>query len=106
MSEFILVFRNGLQTSPLLFGEDEQLMYRKHWQDWFLSLAARQQLARPVQRWDARGFVVTAEDVLENQDTIDGLIFIRAADYDQAIAIAKDCPILERGGIVEVLRGN
>nr|WP_295933958.1 YciI family protein [uncultured Dyadobacter sp.] len=106
MTEFILVFKNDPQTSPWQPGADEQLMYRKHWQDWFLSLAACQHLARPVQRWDAHGFVVTADEVLENRDTIEGLIFIRANDYDEAIGIAKDCPILERGGVVEVLRGN
>lgn len=81
-------------------------MYRKHWQDWYLSLAARQRLARPVQRWDAQGITVSRIGVPENGVTVEGLIFIEAEDYGEAVEIARDCPILLLGGCVEVLKGK
>lgn len=81
-------------------------MYRKHWQDWYLSLAARQRLTRPVQRWDTQGIAIGQSGVLENGGTVEGLIFIEAADRAEAAEIARDCPILLLGGCVEILQGK
>lgn len=86
--------------------EEELIMYRKHWQDWFLSLAARQRLTRPVQRWDAGGIAVSREEEVKGDVTVQGLIFIEASDYVEAVAVARDCPILLLGGIVEILQGK
>jgi hypothetical protein len=104
--EFVLVFRRDHQSTVPQLEEEDLLMYRKHWQDWYLSLAARQRLARPVQRWDAQGVTVSREESVEGSVTVEGLIFVEASNYTEAIEIAKDCPILLLGGFVEVLQGK
>ncbi len=104
--EFVLVFRRDDQCAVPPLQEEELLMYRKHWQDWYLSLAARQRLARPVQRWDAQGITVGREEMVERSVTVEGLIFVEACDYAEAVEIARDCPILLLGGLVEVLQGK
>ena len=38
----------------------------------------------------------------EAKEAVAGLLFIQAADYDEATTIASDCPFLPRGGSVEV----
>ncbi len=38
----------------------------------------------------------------EGKASIGGLFLIRANDYDDAVEIAKGCPIIEYGAIVEV----
>ncbi|WP_342086207.1 hypothetical protein [Dyadobacter sp. OTU695] len=104
--EFVLVFRRDHPSAVPPLGEEEVLIYRKHWQDWFLSLAARQRLTRPVQRWDAEGVTICSEAEIEDSVTVQGLIFIEAVDYAEAVWIARDCPILLMGGFVEVLQGK
>jgi len=104
--EFVLVFRRDHRSTAPQLEEEDLLMYRKHWQDWYLSLAASKRLARPVQRWDAQGVAVSQEGVMENAVVVEGLIFIEASDYTQAAEIARDCPILLLGGCVEVLQGK
>ncbi|SEI57739.1 hypothetical protein SAMN05216327_102551 [Dyadobacter sp. SG02] len=104
--EFVLVFRRDHRGNAPQLEEEDLLMYRKHWQDWYLSLAARQRLTRAVQRWDAKGFTVSQEGVTENAVAIEGLIFIEARDYTEAAEIAADCPILLLGGCVEILQGK
>lgn len=104
--EFVLVFRRDHQSAVPQLEDEDLLMYRKHWQDWYLSLAARQRLARPVQRWDAQGVTVSREESVESSVTVEGLIFVEAGNYAEAVEIARDCPILLLGGFVEVLQGK
>ncbi|GAB4043171.1 YciI family protein [Spirosoma jeollabukense] len=108
MIEFVLVFRRDYSTEAIQPTEKELLQHTKHWQDWFLSLAAQDKLARPIQRWDTQGFVIHPNKVvvkgpyLEGVSPMGGLIFIKAYDYREAKEIAQNAPILELGGTVEI----
>ncbi len=104
--EFVLVFRMDRRSNAPRMAEEDMLMYRKHWQDWYLSLAASGKLLRPVQRWDPQGIIVSQEGVTENEVIVEGLIFIEAGNYAEASEIARDCPILLLGGVVEILQGK
>src|SRR6476620_9105459 len=42
----------------------------------------------------------------ETKESVGGYYLIKAADYDDAVAVAKGCPILLYGGIVEVREIN
>ena len=46
--------------------------------------------------------VVSDGPYSEAKEAVAGLLLIQAADYDQAVAIAAECPFLPRGGSVEV----
>jgi putative heme degradation protein len=106
MKEFILIFRKD-DTEQHLPENDIQL-YLKHWQDWFLSMAARDMLVRAVQRCDSQGVVVKKGSLTMKgpyrvcDETIGGLIIIKASNYDNAMEIAQGCPVLELGGSIEI----
>ena len=102
MKEFVLIFRTDQIADCAELAEEEQLVYRKHWQDWFLSLAAQKKLAWPVQRWKQQGFVFSKNHGKNTNSPLSGLIFINASDYCEASEIARDSPVFERGGTVEV----
>jgi len=108
MNEFVLVFRRDYTTKETQPTQKELSTHLKHWQDWFLSLAAQNKLARPIQRWDAQGLVIQSDKTvkdgpyLENNRSMGGLIFIRARDYDEAEEIAQNAPVLDLGGTVEI----
>lgn len=38
----------------------------------------------------------------EKHNSIGGLFLIKAKDYDEAVEIAKGCPIIQYGAVVEV----
>lgn len=78
------------------------------WQSWFNSLTAADKLSRPLQRWDRDGKIVQqGKQVIDGpyveiKESIGGMIFVKAANYEEAVEIAQGCPILEFGGNVEI----
>ena len=45
---------------------------------------------------------VTDGPYTEGKEIVGGFFIIKAADYDEAVTIAKDCPDYEYGGSVQV----
>ena len=110
MEEFLLIFRRDFvskEEQPSPEGMQTQL---KQWQEWFRSLTAQNQLSRPLQQWDRQDKVVKpGKQVIDGpyaeiKESIGGMIFVKAADYDEAVEIANGCPILRAGGNVEIRR--
>ncbi|MDR7129991.1 hypothetical protein J2X69_002338 [Algoriphagus sp. 4150] len=108
MEEFLLIFRrdfNSKDSQPSAEGLQNNL---KLWQDWFEKLTAEDTLSRPIQRWDREGKIVKSKNQVLNgpyveiKEAIGGMIFIKAANYDEAAEIANGCPVLELGGNVEI----
>lgn len=107
MNEFLLIFRRDFTTREIQPSPEELQQHFQHWQQWFGKLTAQDKLARPLQRWDGKGIIVNGKEVTngpyaEIKESIGGMILIKAADYDEAAEIAKECPILELGGNVEI----
>jgi len=79
----------------------------RKWQDWIGGIAAQgkfvatHQLSYEGKSLDAKG-VVSDGPYVELKEVIGGYIIVKSEDLDAAIEIAKDCPILEIGGNVEV----
>lgn len=110
MEEFLLIFRRDF-TSKEKQPSPEQLQNHLHkWQEWFGNLTAGNKLSRPLQRWDRDGKIVRpGKDVVngpyaEIKESIGGMVFVKAASYEEAAEIAQDCPILDLGGNVEIRR--
>jgi hypothetical protein len=108
MSEFLLVIHRDL-TSKYPTPTPEQMKEQtKPYMDWIAAIAAKDQLVAPPKRWDIDGRVVsTAKKIHEGPYaegivSIGGLFLIKAKDYDEAVEIAKGCPIIRYGAIVEV----
>ena len=111
MSEFVLIFRRDYKTKEVQPTPEQTQENLKHWQEWFAQLTANDILARPVQRLDPEGRIsgqynsVQTGPYIESKESVGNVVFIKAADYDEAVEIAKGCPILEVGGNVEVRAG-
>ena len=108
MNEFILIFRRDFTTKENQPSPEELQQHLKQWQNWFGGLAAQDKLARPLQKWDGQGKVVSKAKGITNgpfveiKESIGGLIIIKAKDYDEAAEIAQGCPVLNLGGNVEI----
>lgn len=102
MKEYILLIR-----LPLGYGTEQASMVRPAW-------------TALTDQWKADGifvtsfvfpsdsYVVTSENEVKNEVVLsDGLrvvsnIIIKCSDFEEAVALAKKCPILKQGGTVEV----
>lgn len=110
MEEFLLIFRRDAVSKESQPSPQEMQAHLKQWQEWFGKLAAQDKLSRPIQRWDRDGKIVKADKhvingpYVEIKESIGGMVFVKAANYDEAAEIAKGCPILEVGGNVEIRR--
>ena len=110
MEEFLLIFRRDVTTKENQPSPEQLQTQLKQWQDWFAKLTAQNKVSRPLQRWDRDGKIVRSDkDVIngpyvEIKEAIGGMCFVSAADYDEAVEIAKGCPVLELGGNVEIRR--
>jgi hypothetical protein len=80
----------------------------KPFQDWIGGIAAQNKLVAPPRRWDLTGRVVKQDNVVLNgpyaeiKESVGGMFFIRANDYEEAVEIAQGCPIIKWGAVVEI----
>jgi hypothetical protein len=52
------------------------------------------------------GEVIVDGPYTEGKEGVVGLFIVRAADFDEAVAIAQTCPLVTIGGSVEVRKGE
>jgi len=106
MKDFMLVFRadyiNMRQGTP----EERQAMTQR-WMEWIKGIAAQNKLVDRGNRLTLSGKVVKANVVTDGpyaeiKEAIGGFTIIKGESYDDAVEIAKTCPILTIGGNVEV----
>ncbi|MBL0740530.1 YciI family protein [Chryseolinea lacunae] len=108
MNEFLLVIHRDLKSKDASPSPEQMQQAIKPFQDWIGSIAAQNKLVNPPKRWDADGRVVKQNNVVLNgpyaeiKESVGGLFLIRANDYDDAVEIAKGCPIIQWGAVVEV----
>lgn len=112
MNEFLLVFRRDYKTKNAQLSAGQMQTHLKRWDDWLNYLDAQNLLARPFQPLDAQGIILNPNNIVESgpyfevKESISGMIVINAANYEEALKIARGCPILEIGGNVEIRLGN
>src|SRR5579864_6467532 len=104
MSEYVFLYRGGERPAS---AEDVQKIMQK-WVNWFKDMSAKGQVVNRGEPLEAQGKIVkngktvTDAPFAEAKDVIGGFSLISAKDLNEAAEIAKGCPILERGGQVEV----
>lgn len=106
MKEFLLIFRTDYNGISQRTAEQAQLMMQK-WMDWMAGIAAQNKLVTKGNRLQPSGRIVknnmvTNGPYMEIKESIGGYTIIKAGSYDDAVEIAKSCPILFSGGNVEV----
>ena len=107
MKEFLLIFRTDYKAMPKGSPEEMQAMTKK-WMDWIGSIAAQDKLFERGKRLSFDGKVVrtnksvTDGPYTEIKESIGGYSIIKVDSYEEAVEIAKGCPILTVGGNVEI----
>lgn len=106
MNSYSLLLRGGLDYETATPEEIQKTMTK--WKDWMDALT-RDGKYTGGERLTSRGAVIQGDKKLvtdgpftEGKEIIGGFISIKAPDLEDAIAIAKSCPIFGNGGFVEV----
>ena len=105
MAEFTYLYRGGQRGATP--QESEQIMQK--WMNSFKELTATGNVKDGGQPLEPEGKVVkdkgstvTDGPFAEAKDLVGGYTLIEAPNLDRAAELAKGCPVLERGGAVEV----
>jgi hypothetical protein len=107
MKEYLLIFRNDFNSLPKGSPEEMQAMTKK-WMDWIGGIAAQNKLFDRGNRLASTGKVLKPNNVItdgpysEVKESVGGYSIIKVDSYDEAVEIAKGCPVLTLGGNVEV----
>ena len=107
MQEFLIAIHRDLTSKDPVPTPEQMKEAFKPYQDWIAGIASSNRLVIAPKRWDMHGRVITASGVgegpyAEKKSSIGGLLLIKAKDYEEAVAIAKECPIIKYGAVVEV----
>lgn len=105
MTEFTLLYRGGdlRRHSP----EEIQKIYQK-WAAWFEDLKKKNALVAIGHPLEKETLIVQSDKSVsdgpfaEAKDVVGGYSIVSADSLKAAAELAKGCPILERGGSVEV----
>jgi hypothetical protein len=105
MSEFVYLYREAATPSP----QAMQVRMQK-WLAWFKDLEQKGHMVspgHPLARTDGgvvrdRNGPVTDGPYAETKDIVIGYTIVEAQDFEHAAKLARECPILEDGGLVEV----
>ncbi len=106
MKPFIFLFR-GEDQQPDLSAEEMQ-RHMQEWGAWIedLTRTGRFESGTPLEGAgkivSGRTSTATDDPFQESREVVNGYLVISARDIDEAVEIAKACPILDVGGHVEV----
>lgn len=108
MDEYLILMRLDLITKEAQPSPEQLQVYMKRYQDWVGGIAAQNKFVSGT-GLSTEGKVIKPGDVVtdgpfaEVKESIAGFITIRAQDFDEAMSLAKLCPILKgEGNSVEV----
>lgn len=107
MKEFLFLYRADYSNMPQGTPEQMEAMMKK-WMDWLGSIAAQNKLTSQGNRLENSGKVVKENNVVTNgpyteiKESLGGYSIVKADSYEDAVELAKGCPIFGNGGNVEV----
>ncbi len=106
MAKYLLVYR-GLAPSAPPSPAEIQASFQK-WGEWIGKYTQSGHIINPGDGLKETGKVVRADGIVsdgpyvESKEIVGGYSIVQADDYDQVVAIAKDCPAAGGGGSVEI----
>ena len=110
MSKYMYLFRSNPEAYRSISPEQMQQITKK-WMDWKDTLEKNGHIHQFGERLDGSGKVirsrgkaslVTDGPYVEVKDFVQGYLMVEAKDIEEAVELAKNCPILETDGTVEV----
>jgi len=109
MNEFVLIFRMDITTKEAQPTPEQMEIYLEQWEKWINDIAIQNKLAEGGHHLSIEGRVLRPNNVItdgpytEKRESIAGYIIIKATNFNEAVNIAKGCPILQgKGTSVEV----
>jgi len=109
-ASFVLVLHGRWPDATDLSPAATQARAAEYW-DWTGQLASRGVLVaagdlswEPGTRVDPRGVIAASSEVLNEPDFVVGMFALRVSTYEDAVALARECPHLRFGGSVSVRR--
>lgn len=109
MEEFIVIMRLDLLTREAQPSPEQMQVYMKMYHDWVGGIAAQNKFVGG-KGLSTEGKVIRSNDLVtdgpyaELKESVAGFILIRAKDFDEAVSLARTCPILQGNNTVEVRR--
>ncbi|HLJ66709.1 MAG TPA: YciI family protein [Chloroflexota bacterium] len=107
MAQYMLILRGGEDSWKSLTPEQTREAYQRYF-DWSARLE-RENRARGGNELYPTGRVVRTNGqgivdgpYAETKEGIGGYFIVEAADYDDAVQVARGCPILLHDGFVEI----
>ncbi|HTN89677.1 MAG TPA: YciI family protein [Sorangium sp.] len=105
MSEFLYLFSGEERAG----SPSEMQQHMQRWAVWVKELAEKGHVKAPGRPLERAGKLVQSRQkavvdgpFAEAKDVIGGYLLVEAEDLAHAVELAKGCPVLERGGTVEV----
>lgn len=110
MSDFVFLLRADQEDIDQAMGTPERAQKSlQAWLAWLADLSAKGQLKSPGLPLERTGRMVRGKQAqvtdgpfTEAKDIVLGFIVVEASDLEQAVELAKTCPIVVGGGGVEV----
>jgi hypothetical protein len=107
MKEYLLLFRGGDAMKGM--SADEMQAHMQQWMQWMGELNEKEKFsgAQPLGNTgkiiSGTKKVVSDGPFMEGKEMVAGYLILKANDYDEAITLSKDCPILTfSDGTVEI----
>lgn len=107
MKEFLFLYRTDYDQMHQQATPEQMQASLQKWMDWLGSIAAQNKLVDKGNRLENSGRVVKKDLVTngpyaEVKESIGGYSYVKAESYDEAVEMAKGCPVHATGGSVEV----
>ena len=103
MNEFLIIMRLDLLTKSAQPSPEQLQAYMKMYHDWVGGIAAQNKFIGG-KGLSTEGKVLKPHNIVtdgpyaETKESVAGYIMIKAKDFDEAVGIAKQCPILMGDG--------
>ena len=103
MEEYLLLMRLDLLTKEAQPSPEQLQEYMKQYHDWVGGIAAQNKFNGGT-GLSTEGKVIKTNNVItdgpfaEIKESIAGFISVKAKDFDEAVAFASACPILQGAG--------
>jgi len=110
MREFVCLFRVGAAEQREAMGTPERARQSlARWSAWIHELESHGHLKSRGQPLEPGGRGIRGRDktvtdgpYVETKDLVAGFITVVARDLDEAVAVTRNCPLLDAGGSIEV----
>lgn len=106
MDEYLILMRLDLLTKEAQPSPEQLQVYMTMYQDWVGGIAAQNKFVGgkglSTEGKVIRKEVITDGPFAEVKESLAGFIIVKAKDFDDAVSLARTCPILQGNNSVEV----